>query len=165
VFTGSICQLQFHLHFYTTLWISHLLETCRIHTCRKIEHKSTPKNFRAVECWLNWLRVYVWPFSIQHRLRMCQFHKPFGPKHKWADANSFMQSVLQTKLKTSLQVHTTRSYALLLCSTLTNVYTRGQFHQHYSSSFYVQRSQKLKKKLMTWLNFHAFGSCTRKSCL
>ena len=35
--------------------------------------------------------------------------------------------------------------------------SRGQFHQHSTSSFYARRSQKCKKSCLTWLFFCAFG--------
>ncbi len=40
---------------------------------------------------------------------------------------------------------------------------RCQFQQHFTSSFYICRSQKRKMILTTWLNFYAFGICGCKS--
>ncbi len=39
---------------------------------------------------------------------------------------------------------------------------RGQFQQHFSSSFCTRRSQKRKKTLMTWLSFALFESARVK---
>jgi len=44
------------------------------------------------------------------------------------------------------------------------LHIRGQFHQHFTSSFCTNRSQKCDKTLMTWLSFCAFGIFVRKSC-
>jgi len=41
--------------------------------------------------------------------------------------------------------------------TLSN-FTRGQFHQLFTSSFYVRTSQKHKKTRMTWLSFFLLES-------
>ncbi len=39
---------------------------------------------------------------------------------------------------------------------------KGRFHQHFTSSFYVHRSQKCKKTLVTTQSFAIFGSsCTK----
>jgi len=38
-----------------------------------------------------------------------------------------------------------------------------QFYQQFTSSFYVRRSQKRKKTLMTRLSFCTFGICARKN--
>jgi len=42
--------------------------------------------------------------------------------------------------------------------------TRCRFHQRFTSSFYVRRSQKRKKILRIWLNSYAFGIYVHKSC-
>jgi len=39
----------------------------------------------------------------------------------------------------------------------------GQFHLRFTSTFYLRRSQKRKKTLMTWQTFSTFGICARKS--
>jgi len=41
--------------------------------------------------------------------------------------------------------------------------TRGQFNQHFTRSFYTQRSQKHKKTLTTWLSFLLLGSAPVKA--
>jgi len=37
-------------------------------------------------------------------------------------------------------------------------------HQHFTSSFFVSRSQKHKDRLTTWLSFCTIGICLCKSC-
>jgi len=42
-------------------------------------------------------------------------------------------------------------------------HTRGQFHQHFTSSFHTPRSQKRKKILATWLYFALLGYTSIKA--
>jgi len=57
----------------------------------------------------------------------------------------------------SKQTHTQNTHTNTHIHTHTNRNTWGQFHQHFTCSFYTILSQKWQNILTNWLNFYAYG--------
>ena len=77
--------------------------------------------------------------------------------------------LVQHKVRPSLVIIMSRSVSLeQLKEILKNInvlsFFWGQFHHHFTSSFYARRTQKRKKGQSTHVAFCNFGICMHKSC-